>query len=58
MNTRTMALHLLAVLLLTMTLAACGDTWSGIRQDTSENLEATGQAIEGAGEAAEPDEEE
>jgi|GEM_PF-1958695 len=58
MNTRTIALQLFAVLLLTMTLAACGDTWSGIRQDTGENLEATGRAIEGAGDAAKPDEEE
>ncbi len=31
-------------------LAACGDTWQGAKQDTSENLQATGQAIEKAGE--------
>ena len=33
-----------------MSLAACGDTWRGAKQDTGENLEATGQALENAGE--------
>lgn len=31
-------------------LAACGDTWRGAKKDTGENLEATGEAIENAGE--------
>jgi predicted small secreted protein len=29
-------------------LAACGDTWSGVRQDTGENLQAAGNAIDDA----------
>jgi predicted small secreted protein len=39
-----------AVLLLASSLAGCGDTWQGVKKDTGENLEATGQAIERAGE--------
>lgn len=31
-------------------LAACGDTWSGMKQDTSDNVEATGEGIEKTGE--------
>lgn len=27
------------------TVAACGDTWEGAKEDTSENLKATGNAI-------------
>jgi len=44
-------LQLFAVALLTLTLAACGDTWGGLKKDTGDNLEATGEAIEDAGEA-------
>lgn len=32
-------------------LSACGDTWRGVKQDTGDNLKATGAAIESAGEA-------
>ena len=35
-------------------LAACGDTWRGAKQDTSDNLKSTGQTIENAGEKVEP----
>ena len=56
MTNRPMALQLLAVLLLTLTLAACGETWSGMRTDTGQAMEATGEAIEGAGETVKPDE--
>ena len=35
--------------LLALTLAGCGDTWHGVKKDTSENLERAGQAIEEAG---------
>ena len=35
-------------------LAACGDTWRGMKQDTGENMESTGEAIEGAGEKVKP----
>tara|TARA_R110001606_G_scaffold39648_1_gene109108 strand:- start:975 stop:1133 length:159 start_codon:yes stop_codon:yes gene_type:complete len=31
-------------------LAACGDTWRGAKKDTGDNLEATGEALESAGE--------
>lgn len=31
-------------------LAACGDTWSGMKQDTKDNVEATGEGIEKTGE--------
>lgn len=35
-------------------LSACGDTWRGVKQDTGENLERAGEAMEGAGEAVKP----
>ena len=57
MTKRPIALQLLAVLLLTFTLAACGNTWSGVRQDTGQAMEATGEAIERGGEAVKPDDE-
>lgn len=31
-------------------LGACGDTWRGVKKDTGDNLEATGEAMEKAGE--------
>lgn len=31
-------------------LAACGDTWRGVKKDTGDNLEKSGEAIESAGE--------
>lgn len=31
-------------------LAACGDTWRGVKKDTGENMQKTGQAIEKTGE--------
>ena len=31
-------------------LAACGDTWTGIKEDTRDNTAATGRAVEKAGE--------
>ena len=31
-------------------LGACSDTWSGVKKDTGENMEKTGEAIESAGE--------
>jgi hypothetical protein len=49
-------LLLVAVMLAGMgaALSACGDTWSGLKQDTGENLEKTGQVIEKAGEKVKP----
>jgi predicted small secreted protein len=37
-------------LVLGLGLAACGDTWRGLKQDTGENLEAVGGGMERAGE--------
>ena len=31
-------------------LSACGDTWSGVKQDTKENTAAVGRGMENAGE--------
>ena len=41
----------LAVLFSLGLLASCGNTWDGAKQDTKENVEATGEAIEKSGEA-------
>lgn len=52
-----MAVRWLRVVLglaLLVSVAACGDTWSGVKKDTGENLEKTGQAIEKAGEKVSP----
>ncbi|MFO1069293.1 MAG: hypothetical protein U1E14_12295 [Geminicoccaceae bacterium] len=35
-------------------LAACGDTWRGLKQDTGENMESAGQTMENAGEKVKP----
>jgi predicted small secreted protein len=46
--------HILAVaalVALTGPLAACGDTWEGLKKDTGENLKKAGSAIEKAGES-------
>lgn len=51
MTSRYHLLTALTLCFLTLALAACGNTWSGVREDTGENLEATGEAIEGAGES-------
>lgn len=40
----------LLVVFFASALAACGDTWRGVKKDTGENMEATGDAIEDAGE--------
>lgn len=45
---------LVAALLLASSLSACGDTWRGAKQDTSDNLKSTGQTLENAGEKVEP----
>jgi hypothetical protein len=46
--------RLLVMALLLGGLAACGDTWQGMKKDTGENMEATGEAIEKAGEKVSP----
>ncbi len=51
MTIRALLLNLMALGMLTVSLAACGDTWDGLKEDTGDNLEATGEAVEDAGEA-------
>ena len=53
-NARPGLMALLAAFLLATTLTACGDTWRGAKQDTSDNLKSTGQTTENAGEKVEP----
>ena len=31
-------------------LSGCGDTWRGVKEDTSDNTAAAGKAVENAGE--------
>ena len=31
-------------------LAACGNTWSGMKEDTGENMEAVGEKMDSGGE--------
>jgi hypothetical protein len=39
-------------------LAACGSTWSGMKEDTGENMEAVGDTVSKAGEDVKEDAEE
>jgi hypothetical protein len=39
-------------------LAACGDTWSGMKEDTGKNMEAVGDSVSEAGAAVKDDAEE
>ena len=48
MQTRPLAV-LALVSALALTLAACSDTWSGLKKDTTENMETTGNAISKVG---------
>lgn len=50
--TSTMA-RWLALLAVAGFVTACGDTWQGMKQDTKDNVEATGKAMEDAGEKME-----
>ena len=55
MSDWTRGLVLAAMLVgMAASLAACGDTWRGLKQDTGQNMEKTGEAIEKAGEAVKP----
>ena len=44
----------LCALALATSVAACGDTWRGAKQDTGENLNKSGQAIDRAGDRVRP----
>lgn len=39
-------------------LVACSDTWSGMKEDTGENMEAVGDKVSEAGETVKDDAEE
>jgi predicted small secreted protein len=36
-------------------LAACGNTWSGMKEDTGDNMEAVGDSVSDAGEDVKED---
>lgn len=44
----------LFILSFTASVAGCGDTWRGAKQDTGENLQKSGEALERAGENVKP----
>ncbi|MCB1882622.1 MAG: hypothetical protein KDG89_01295 [Geminicoccaceae bacterium] len=50
MRVSRLALALVFLLVMGAGLSGCGDTWRGVKQDTSDNTAATGKAIENAGE--------
>lgn len=39
----------LALFLTMMAIAACSDTWSGVKEDTRENTQAVGQGVQDLG---------
>lgn len=39
-----------AMLTFISAVGACSDTWHGVKKDTGDNLQTTGQAIDNAGE--------
>jgi predicted small secreted protein len=42
--------RLALILLFGSMLAACGNTWSGMKEDTGENMEAVGESMDSGGE--------
>jgi predicted small secreted protein len=42
--------RLALILLFGSMLAACGNTWSGAKEDTGQNMEAVGESMESGGE--------
>ena len=43
---RKLSLSLLALLLMSVSLAACGNTWEGLKEDTGDNVDATGEEMQ------------
>jgi predicted small secreted protein len=43
--------RLALILLFGSMLAACGNTWSGMKEDTGENVEAVGEKMDSTGES-------
>jgi len=48
------ALVALAAIALTTLVSACSDTWHGARQDTGDNMNSAGSAIDHAGNKVKP----
>lgn len=46
---RRLTMAMLAAIL-AVGVAACGDTWQGAKKDTRDNVKATGEGVEKAGE--------
>ena len=46
---RYVRLTVVAASLLAFGAAACSNTWSGVKEDTKENVKSTGQGLEKAG---------
>lgn len=44
----------LFLLCFTTALAGCGDTWRGAKEDTGENLQTTGDAMQDTGRKVKP----
>ena len=42
--------RLALILLFGSMLAGCGNTWSGMKEDTGQNMEAVGKSMESGGE--------
>jgi predicted small secreted protein len=53
MRSRWSAVWLSLALAFGLVLAACGDTWRGMKQDTGENMEAVGETLDRSGEKVE-----
>ena len=53
-HARRLLLALAAIFLATSTLTACGDTWRGLKEDTSDNMKSTGETLEDAGDEVDP----
>jgi len=54
----TLAGRVAVILLFGSMLAACGSTWSGVKEDTGENMEAVGSSVSEAGGAVKDEGEE
>lgn len=48
-----MRLAIIAISLLTLGAAACSETWEGAKEDTRDNVKATGEGIEETGDSIE-----
>lgn len=43
--------RLVLILVFGSMLAACGSTWSGVKEDTGQNMEAVGDTVSSTGES-------